>query len=155
MKFTITKRYPEICVGHRIHNAGTHCALLHGYARTVEVTIGTNTLDERGWVYNLGDMRFIKEMLYDSWDHKFLVSSDDPLLDDLKALEAKGGIALNIMDKKLGYGPSLEGSCVYLADKIGHEVDRLSEGRAHLLKIEIWEKTDNRASLSFRPGTFS
>lgn len=154
MKFNITKRYPEICVGHRIHNAGTHCALLHGYARTVEVTVGTNQLDERGWVYNLGDMRFIKTILEDSWDHKFLISSDDPLLSDFKTLEQKKAISLNVMDAKLGHGPSLEGSCLYLSDLIGPQIVTLSEGRAHLLKIEIWEKTDNRASVTFRPGAF-
>ena len=145
--FTCTKRYPEICVAHRNHRADTHCSMIHGYARTVEITIATDTLDERDWVLDLGNLRPIRDELFRQWDHRFLVSDDDPLLSDFKALEAKGALDLNVMDSSLGHSPGLEGSCKHLADLFAPMISAMSAGRCRLTKIEIWEKTDNRVAL--------
>ena len=146
-KHTCTKRYSEICVSHRNWNSDTHCATIHGYARSVEVTIGCDKLSDKGWVMDLGGLRFIKKLLEEAWDHRLLVSDNDPLLEDFRALEAKGALDLHVMDTSKGWGPYLEGSCQFLADHIAPEVARITEGQCRLLKVEIWEKTDNRAAL--------
>ena len=145
--FTIVKRYPEICTGHRHWRAETHCARIHGYARTVELTLATLSL-EKGWVMDLGDLKFVREFLMEAWDHRLLVADDDPLLEDIKALEAKGVLSLNIMETSKGHSPSLEGSCVYLMDHLAPIIREKTQGRVELIKVEIWEKTDNRAALS-------
>jgi len=144
--FTIVKRYPEICTAHRHWRADTHCSRIHGYARTVEITLEAEDLHQ-GWVIDLGDLKFIRTFLTEAWDHRLLVADDDPLLEDMKALEARGALSLNIMNTKLGHGPALEGSCVFIKDHVGPEIHRLTGGRVRLSKVEIWEKTDNRASL--------
>ena len=154
MRYTVTKKYHAISVGHRLHTADTHCALLHGYGRTVEVTFGCDHLDKNGWVFDFGGLRSFKSFLDTSWDHKFLIASDDPLLEDFKALEKKGAMALTIMDKSKGHGPGIEGSCLFLADFLGPEIQKISRGRAHLLKVEIWEKEENRAALTLIPFEF-
>lgn len=143
---TVTKRYSEICVSHRHWRAKTHCALIHGYARTVEFTIGCDQLEE-GWVIDLGQIRFIRNFLEETWDHRLLVSDDDPLLPELKSLEAKGGLNLHIMDTSKGWGPTLEESCKFLADSINPKIREITNHRCRLIKVEIWEKTDNRAAL--------
>lgn len=146
-KFTCTKRFPEICVGHRNWRSDTHCSLIHGYARTVEITIEAESLDASQWVIDLGDLKFIRAMLTDEWDHRLLVASDDPLLEDMRALEAKGGLSLNVMDISKGWGPGLEGSCQFLYDQIQPRLDEKTASRCRVIKVEIWEKTDNRAAL--------
>lgn len=145
--YTCTKRYPEICVAHRNWNSGTHCARIHGYARTVEITIVARNLDEKQWVMDLGNLRFIKEVLTREWDHRLLVSDDDPLLADFHHLAGKGALDLNILPRAKGWGPGLEASCRHLYDLIAPGVRKASEGRCVVSKIEIWEKTDNRAAL--------
>ena len=148
-RYTCTKRYPEICVAHRHWKAGTHCAYIHGYARSTEITIGCDVLDERGWVIDLGGLRDIRKFLEAAWDHRLLVADDDPLLADLRTLEAKGALSLNVMDSTKGWSPALEGSCQYIYDHAQPIVHAASKGRARIVKIEIWEKGDNRAAVAF------
>lgn len=145
--FTCTKRYPEICVGHRNWNSGTRCARIHGYARTVEITIVARELDDRQWVMDLGNLRFIRDELVEMWDHKQLVADNDPLLEDFKRLEDKGALSLTILDHSRGWGPGLEGSCQHLYDTFREKVREASNGRCHISKVEIWEKSENRAAL--------
>ena len=145
--YTCTKRFPEICVAHRNHKAQTHCAMVHGYARTVELTF-TGPLDHNEWVVDLGALAFIREFLKEQWDHRLLLSDQDPLLEDFKQLEKKGALHLNIMDSSKGHGPTLEGSCKFIADFVRSELSRLMP-QVKLSKVEIWEKTDNRSALIF------
>ena len=145
--YACTKRYPEICVAHRNWRSGTHCSLVHGYARTVELTF-EGPLDQNNWVVDLGNLRFIKEFLYEEWDHRLLISDDDPLLADFKDLEKKGAVLLNIMDSSKGYGPSLEQSCLFIADFVREKLASIG-ATYQLKKVEIWEKGDNRSSLTF------
>ena len=143
--YTCTKKYPEICVAHRNWRANTHCALVHGYARTVELTF-SGPLDQNNWVIDLGNLRFIKDFLHKEWDHRLLISDDDPLLDDFKALEKKGAIVLNIMNTAKGYGPTLEQSCLFIADFVRDELSKIMPNVV-LIKVEVWEKGNNRSAL--------
>jgi 6-pyruvoyltetrahydropterin/6-carboxytetrahydropterin synthase len=72
----------RISAGHRILHHDGKCSRPHGhnYAISIEVT---GTLTEEGWVVDKGD---ITEVL-SSWDHRFLVEQDDPLIE---AFEASG-----------------------------------------------------------------
>lgn len=144
--YTCVKRYPEICVAHRNYQTNTHCSLIHGYARTVEITFA-GPLDN-GWVIDLGNLRFIQDFLTEQWDHRLLVSDHDPLLDDFKALEAKGALRLNIMDSSKGYGPTLEQSCKFIGDFVQQELAKRFPS-VKLKKVEIWEKTNNRSALEY------
>ena len=121
--YACTKRYPEICVAHRNWRSGTHCSLVHGYARTVELTF-EGPLDQNNWVVDLGNLRFIKD------------------------LEKKGAVLLNIMDSSKGYGPSLEQSCLFIANFVREKLASIG-ATYQLKKVEIWEKGDNRSSLTF------
>lgn len=151
--FTCTKRYAEICVAHRNWRAKTHCALIHGYARTVEITLACDQLDEHDWVMDLGNLRVVQNFLQEQWDHRLLVSDDDPLLEEFKKLEKLGALHLNVLDHAKGWGPSLEQSCIFIYDHIQPEIDKVTSGRCWISKIEIWEKTANRAARLFeRPN---
>ena len=146
--FTCTKKYIEISVCHRNWKAPTHCALIHGYARSVEFTIGCSELDPNlNWVFDYGDLRFVRNFLVQQWDHRLLVSDDDPLLDQFQQLEQAGALSLNVMDSSKGWGPTIEQSCRFLADHLAPMIEEKSGGRCWIEKIEIWEKEENRSSM--------
>lgn len=145
--YTCTKRFSEICVAHRNWKAATHCAKVHGYARTVELTLSCTHLSHEDWVVDLGDLKDIRKWLEGQWDHKLLLSDDDPLLEEFRQMERLGAMDLNILPREKGWGPSLEESCKFLADHIQPMLQEKTQGRCFVTKIEIWEKTDNRCAL--------
>lgn len=144
--YSITKRYPEITVCHRHWKAESHCRFIHGYARTVEITICAHDLD-KGWVMDLGNLKDVRKALEDAWDHRVLINSDDPELPQIEAMHQTGVLDLNVMDVTKGWGAALEGSCQFVMDLVEPIVRTRTSGRAWVSKVEIWEKGDNRAAL--------
>lgn len=74
----------------RQHAATSHCNQLHGYALGFRFEFEADTLDARNWVYDFGSFKPIKEWLENTFDHKLLVASDDPHMDDIAALAGIG-----------------------------------------------------------------
>lgn len=70
--------------------ADSHCRFLHGYALSVKLEFEAEQLDLRNWVVDFGSLKSFKQQLEDTFDHKTLVASDDPELEALKRLEARG-----------------------------------------------------------------
>ncbi len=58
--------------------ADSHCRFLHGYSLGFKFTFGTHELDARNWVVDFGSLAGLKEILEDNFDHKTIVSEDDP-----------------------------------------------------------------------------
>lgn len=146
-----TKKFGPISTGHRNWHAACNssrdsekCSYIHGYGRYIQFTF-SGQLDEKGWVYDFGGTKFIKEFLEKNWDHKTLIASDDPELDTLKELHNKKIIDLNILDVSKGWTPAIEGSCKFVFDKIQPEITKKTEGRIKISKIEIWEHENNSA----------
>jgi 6-pyruvoyltetrahydropterin/6-carboxytetrahydropterin synthase len=83
-------RYHDICAGHRVHNHESKCAHLHGHNYRVHFKCEADELDSVGRVI---DFSVIKERLCmwleDTWDHRFLVWINDPILHALKAVDEK------------------------------------------------------------------
>lgn len=144
--YSVTKRYPEITVCHRHWKAESHCRFIHGYARTVEITICAHELD-KGWVMDLGNLKDVRKALEDAWDHRVLINSDDPELPRIQTMHEAGVIDLHVMDVTKGWGAALEGSCQFVMDLCEPIVRTRTGGRAWVSKVEIWEKGDNRAAL--------
>lgn len=149
--YSCVKRFPEICVSHRNHRAPTHCAKVHGYARTVELTISCHKMAEQDWVIDLGDLKDVRKWIEEQWDHRLLLSDDDPHLDEFLYMEKLGLLDTNVLPSEKGWGPSLEQSCKFLADHINPILKEKTSGRCFLTKVEIWEKTDNRSFLTIDP----
>ena len=74
----------------RQHRAHSHCNLLHGYALAIRLEFEAVELDCRGWVVDFGSMKSLKAMLEGTFDHKLLVAEDDPMKDELCALQGLG-----------------------------------------------------------------
>ena len=87
--YTVTKTFPHsmgLSAVFRQHRAESHCKYLHGYALQFEVVIICDELDERGWVYDFGHFKHLKEYLQYTFDHTLLVALDDPQRKELEEL---------------------------------------------------------------------
>lgn len=78
---------------------GTHCKFLHGYALAFSITFTAQELDHRNWVISFGELKKLKEYLFNTFDHKTLIAADDPDLTTFFKLQEQSIIQLNIMPK--------------------------------------------------------
>jgi 6-pyruvoyltetrahydropterin/6-carboxytetrahydropterin synthase len=143
MKFKSSKRFGPITTGHRQWRDKGHCSYVHGYGRYVRLTFEATELDERGWVMDFGDLKDVKSWIESEWDHRTLIAADDPAIPELKTLEEVGGINLNILPE--GYLPGIEESCRYLYDKLNPVIQRKTNNRVEITRVEIWETEKNQA----------
>lgn len=145
MAFYSTKRFGPISTGHRQWRDDGHCAYMHGYGREVKVIFGCNELDDKGWVVDFGGLKDFKKWLEGEWDHRLLISSQDPELDKMIELDTQGLIDLNVMEASYGYGPGIEQSCKYVFDHLDSVVREMYNGRCWVESVEIWEHCNNSA----------
>ena len=141
--FTSSKRIGPISTGHRQWKDNGNCSFVHGYGRYVEFTFACNERDDKGWVMDFGDLRDVKQWLEDQWDHRLLLAHDDPLLEDFKKIQSKGGVDLNIMPE--GYGPGIEDSCKWVYDNITPMIKLLTDNRVWIQKVRVYEHENNWA----------
>ena len=151
--FNSTKRFGPIPTCHRNWHAALNenrnsqkCAWIHGYSRHVQITF-SGGLDACQWVYDFGDCKFIKEFLDDLWDHKVLISSNDPELQHLQTMQDLDLLRLTIIDAEngLNWGPGMEGSCKFLFDNLQPTITKKTEGRVRITRVEVWEHENNSA----------
>jgi len=146
-----TKKLGPISTSHRNWRAAdsenrdaTKCSWCHGYSRYIKFTF-QGEVDERGWVFDFGDTKFIKEWLDHNWDHKTLVSDDDPELEYLKEMDKRNILKINIIDTSTGWNPGMEGCGKWVYDCINPIVLSRTNNRVSIAKIEIWEHEGNSA----------
>ena len=103
-------RYHDFCAGHRVVGHENKCKHLHGHNYRIYFHCEAQ-LDELGRVI---DFSVIKEKLClwleDNWDHRFLVWENDPLADDI--------IALDDHATKVPFNPTAENMAEYLVTTI-------------------------------------
>lgn len=97
MVYTASKTYGAssgLSCAFRQWRADSHCRFLHGYALSVRIDFEADKLDERGWVVDFGGFSSFKVWLEESFDHKTLIATDDPLLSTFRDLHQAGAIDL-------------------------------------------------------------
>ena len=118
----------------------SHCHLLHGYSLAFTFTFGCDHLDNKNWAVDFGGLKPLKAWLEDSFDHKVAVDANDPHMDTLKDLEAKGLAELRIFD---GVGAEKFAEHAFnFADKLVRE---MSAGRCYCVSAECAEHGANSA----------
>jgi 6-pyruvoyltetrahydropterin/6-carboxytetrahydropterin synthase len=101
MPYKSTKTYGHnigLSACFRQPNAHSHCKLLHGYSLAFKFTFEAHELDERNWVVDFGGLKPLKLYLEETFDHKVVLSKNDPYLNTFKDLERKGLADLVILD---------------------------------------------------------
>lgn len=122
--------------------ADSHCNLIHGYALQFEFTFGGDSLDERNWIVDFGGLKPLKEWLAHTFDHTYLLASDDPEFDTFQMLADKGLIDLRIVG-----GTGCERFAEMAFDEADRIVNDLTEGRCWVQKVTVREHEANSATV--------
>ncbi len=141
------QRYHDFSYGHRVHGHESKCAHLHGHNGRVHFTVRSKEhlipLDAVGRVM---DFSAIKDRLCmwveREWDHKFLVSSDDPLAAHLKELDPDGVVTVP-------FNPTAENMAQYLLEVVGPDV--LIGTGVRLVQVRV-EETRKCSALASNAG---
>lgn len=75
--YTCSKTYSNIPFAHRQHRHPGHCGFVHGHNWEFTFTFGCETLDEKGFVVDFGELKFIRQWLKEELDHAFAYNRDD------------------------------------------------------------------------------
>ena len=106
------ERYHDISCGHRVVGHEGKCRHLHGHNYRVHFSCESDQLDEVGRVV---DFSVIKEKLCmwleDNWDHRMLISTNDPMLPALKELDP------SVVE--VPFNPTAENIAFFLVQTIG------------------------------------
>ena len=77
MAYQSTKTYGNdrgFSCAFRQWSADSHCNLIHGYSLGFKFIFEAEELDERNWVYDFGNCKWIKQWIEDHFDHKTCVN---------------------------------------------------------------------------------
>lgn len=143
MSYISTKTYNHniglSCAFRQWRAKHSHCKYIHGYALSVRLNF-KGMLNDRNWVYDFGDLKFVKEFLQETFDHKTVVAEDDPELETFKELEEKGLIQLRIIPHV-----GCEKFAEYICKQIATTIEVNSNERVKLMSVEVREHSGNSA----------
>lgn len=149
-KWTSTKEWIDAFpCAYRQWKSGTSCALIHGYAFSIRLFFGCDTLDARAWCADYGGMKDLKDILQSQFDHTLLVAEDDPHIDLYDEME-KRGIAKLTRLPRVG--------CEGLADMIYKYVnavyipDHWGKGESDRIWCYRVEVRETQSNMAFREG---
>jgi len=78
--YSIVKRF-TFEAGHRLMNYDGDCGRLHGHSYVVEAELLDHRLDGVGFVVDFNELKAsVRRWIDQTFDHKFLVRFDDPLV---------------------------------------------------------------------------
>ncbi len=122
----------RFCYGHRLMDYVGRCARIHGHNARVEIVLGAESLDRRGFVMDFGDLETrARKWIDERFDHRLLLRRDDPVI---PVLEAAGESFVALDDN-----PTAE----YLARSI---FDHLKREGLPVVAVRFWETDTSVAS---------
>lgn len=137
----LAHRYHDISCGHRVFGHEGKCALLHGHNYRIHFTVESASVDNVGRVVDFSVIkRELCEWLEESWDHRFLMWSEDPDLPRLR--EAALGVI------EVPFNPTAENMAHYLLHTIGpYQLSRYSGLRLVSVIVEETRKCSAEACI--------
>lgn len=144
--YIIEKRYENIPFAHRQHRHDGHCKLIHGHNWAVVVALEAEELDENGFVFDFGKMKYVKETL-DMFDHAMVINEDDtPFRELVSMTELKF-----YMRKMIVPSGSAEGLAKYFYDEFVPFFERETAGRVRVAWVRVEEDGKNSATYYPQP----
>jgi 6-pyruvoyltetrahydropterin/6-carboxytetrahydropterin synthase len=71
----------DFCYGHRLLNYNGKCRFLHGHNGRAVIKIASETLDERGMVFDFSDVKkIVAGWIDDNLDHRMILNRADPMV---------------------------------------------------------------------------
>lgn len=131
-------------VAFRQWRAESHCRLLHGYSLGFRFEFAAEELDCRNWVVDFGGLKGLKGILEDSFDHKTVISEDDPELAYFQEGAKRGVLDLVVLPAS---------GCEKFAELVFEVAaqwlhDAGFSPRCQLLSVEVKEHGSNSAIFS-------
>jgi 6-pyruvoyltetrahydropterin/6-carboxytetrahydropterin synthase len=117
------------------------CSKLHGYRLKAKFWFGCSELDDKNWVQDFGGFGPIKELFEHQFDHTTCLDASDPLLHLFKEIENQGGLDLRVMPN----GTGIERIAEFCYVNMQEFVNKQSNGRVWVNKVEVFEHEDNSA----------
>ncbi len=157
MKFEITKIF-RFEAGHRVWKQNlaegkaavlsgnmcidNKCRNLHGHSYILEVTVGSDTLNEQDVVVDFYHIKnALKRLVDDVFDHSFIIDKNDPFYPIFK--EHFGHLKLTELD----FCPTAEALAKYFYDYL---VEKLKEVNLQedikVVQITLWETATGKAT---------
>ncbi|TCV14073.1 6-pyruvoyltetrahydropterin/6-carboxytetrahydropterin synthase [Sphingobacterium alimentarium] len=128
------ERYHDISCGHRVVGHEGKCRFLHGHNYRIHFEVAAEELDEIGRVL---DFSVIKEKLCmwleDHYDHKFLIWSNDPMLEELQKLTAESLVIVP-------FNPTAENIAKHLVEVVAPQQLQGTSCRLIRCKVEETQK---------------
>ena len=153
MKYQSTKTFGNdrglSCAFRQPNATHSHCSLIHGYSLGFKFVFEADTLDDKNWVYDFGNTKWMKAFLEENFDHTIAVDKQDPNLDDFKQLEQIGIAKIVEMDG-VGCEKFAEHVFRFVAKKVAIE----SMYRVRLVSVEAFEHGANSAICIGDPDEF-
>ena len=127
----------------------SHCKFLHGYAIAFRLHCKSYTLDKNNWVLDFSwlknneiliDEKNIYEWLHYMFDHTVILSDDDPEIELFRIMEKKNIIQLRIIPNL-----SCEGIGKFILNNIAKLIEKYSNGRVKLYRLDVIENNKNTA----------
>lgn len=148
--FTSTKRFSGFPCTHRQWKSDAHCKYVHGYSREFYFEFACSELSHEGWVVDFGGLKSVKAWLDHTFDHTFLASDDDPIMDTFRELDRQGVIQLRTFANV-----GMEGTAQYVFEQVDAMIRELTKGRAWVKFVEVRENEKNSAIYSPYPGPYA
>lgn len=147
--FYVTKTYDHnlgLSACFRQPFAQSHCRDPHGYPLSFKLKFGAERLNSDNWVIDFGGLKSIKQWLVDNFDHRTVLASNDPALEDFQALYAKHGFQAPLVLPFVG----CEGFAKFVFDHVdawlGDTLPLECDIRGlHLAEVEVREHGANSA----------
>ena len=126
----------------------THCKYIHGYGISFKVYF-EGDLDERNWVWDFGGMKRAtakidgkspKEWMDYMFDHTLVVAEDDPFLESFRRMDEAGVAQVRIVPAS-----GAERFAQFIYDKVNPFIEKETDGRVSIVKVEFREHDKNNA----------
>lgn len=139
-KFISTKKFIGYPCTHRQWRAESHCRFVHGYSREFYFEFEADELTKEMWVMDFGGLKEVKEWLDHMFDHTFLVSQDDPAMEDFKRLDEQEVLRLRILPNA-----GMEGTAEFVYMEVSAIIKKTTQNRVRITKVEVRENEKNSA----------
>lgn len=138
-RFSVTKLFDDLPCTHRSWAHDGKCAFLHGYERSFEIEFGCRELEPKtGFVVDFGDLKDVRSLLQDQFDHTTLIAADDPQREVFEELRRSGVIDLRIMDHT-----GMEGAAEWVHEQVDGLIRERTSGRVRVLRVVARESRKN------------
>ena len=144
MTYYSTKTYGHniglACVFRQPNADHSHCHFLHGYSLDFKFTFGCQNLDDNNWVVDFGGLKPLKAWLENTFDHKVVLDSYDPHMEEFVNLQNKGLAELTILN-----GVGVEKFAEHAFNFANELVKEMTDNRCYVVSCECAEHGANSA----------